>query len=201
MAYLEILTRTQLVLVATSFILGLIFGAFYDIIRFVYILGGLLSLDGRKTVERKGTLPFCCRLFADLAVSLVMGAAFAVFVYWVNDGQFRWFMAAFAAGGFALWRVTLSVPAMFCADRLARLLKAAVRILLIVPVGRILSLAARGSRSLGRLTARLAVTLYRETAGRAVRRSRRKRALDRTERARLRLAEDVSFEGEEGTRP
>ena len=111
------------------------------------------------------------------------------------------FMAAFAAGGFALWRVTLSVPAMFCADRLARLLRAAVRILLIAPVGRILSLAARGSRSLGRLTARLAGNLYRATAGRAVRRSRRKKALVRTERARLRLAEDVSFEGEEGTRP
>ena len=89
MAYLEILTRTQLVIVATSFILGLIFGAFYDIISFAYILCGLLSLDGRKTVERKGTLPFCCRLFADLSVSLVMGAAFAVFVYRINDGQFR----------------------------------------------------------------------------------------------------------------
>jgi len=201
MAYLEILTRTQLVIVATSFILGLIFGAFYDIINFAYILCGLLSLDGRKTVERKGTLPFCCRLFADLSVSLVTGAVFAVFVYRINDGQFRWYMAAFAAGGFALWRVTLSVPAMFCADRLARFLRAAVRILLIVPVGRILSLAARGSRSLCRLTVRLAVTLYRATAGRAVRRSRRKRALDRTERARLRLAEDISFEGEEGTRP
>lgn len=190
-----------MVIVATSFILGLIFGAFYDIIRFVYILCGLLSLDGRKTVERKGTLPFCCRLFADLAVSLVMGAAFAVFVYWVNDGQFRWFMAAFAAGGFALWRVTLSVPAMFCADRLARLLRAAVRILLIVPVGWILSLTARGSRILCRLTVRLTLTLYRATAGRAVRLMKRRTALNRTERFRLRLAEDISFEGEEGTRP
>ena len=190
-----------MVIVATSFILGLIFGAFYDIISFAYILCGLMSLDGRKTVERKGTLPFCCRLFGDLAVSLVMGAAFAVFVYWINDGQFRWFMAAFAAGGFALWRLTLSVPAMFLADRLARLLRAAVRILLIVPLRRILSLAARGARSLGRLSARLAVTAYRATAGRAVRKLKRRAALNRTEQARLRLAEDVSFEGEEGTRP
>ena len=90
MAYLEVLTRNQLQLVATSLILGLIFGAVYDIIRIVYILCGLVSYDGGSLAGRKGKLPFCCRLVTDFAAALFIGLSFSVFVYAANDGRFRW---------------------------------------------------------------------------------------------------------------
>ena len=92
MAYLEILTRNQLELVATSFILGLIFGISCDIIRITYILCGLMSYKQRKLVEREGTLPFCCRLMTDLCAALFLGAAASV----IGHTEAEW-QAALAA--------------------------------------------------------------------------------------------------------
>ena len=196
MPYLEILTRNQLYIVATSFILGLIFGASCDIIRITYILCGLLSYEKRKLVERKGILPFCCRLLTDLGASLFLGAAASVYVYWANDGQFRWCMAACAAAGFVLWRFCFSRPLLFAADKLAGLLRRIARILVIAPVRK----AAALIRAAGRRVLRLLRMFAAATAGRAAARIRRRRGIRRTEAARLRLAEDISFCGEEGTR-
>ena len=196
MAYLEILTRNQLELVATSFILGLIFGIFCDIIRITYILCGLMSYKQRKLVEREGTLPFCCRLMTDLCASLFLGAAASVWVYWANDGQFRWFMAAFAAAGFCLWRISLSRPLLFLAEKLAELLRGALRILVVTPVRRAAALIRTFMVLLYGALRFLAV----HTVGRAAARIERRRGVRRTEAAMARLAEDVSFDGEEGTR-
>ena len=201
MAYLEILTRNQLDLVATSFILGLIFGASCDIIRITYILGGLLSYERGKLVERKGILPFCCRLLTDLCAALFLGAAASVYVYWANDGRFRWFMAAFAAAGFCLWRFCFSRPLLFAADKLTGLLRKTVRILLIVPVLKTAALVRAAGRAMLRLLRRFAALTVGKAAARICRRIRRKRGIRRTETARARLAEDVWFDGEEGTRP
>lgn len=196
MAYLEILTRNQLDLVATSFILGLIFGASCDIIRITYILCGLMSYSMGKLVERKGILPFCCRLMADLCFTLLLGAAASVYVYWANDGRFRWFMAAFAAAGFGLWRFCFSRPLLFAADKLIGLLRRTARILLIVPVLKTAAVIRAAVRTLLRLL-RMCAAL---TVGRAAARIRKRRGVRRTEAARVRLAEDVWFDGEEGTR-
>ncbi len=196
MAYFEILTRNQLELVATSFILGLIFGIFCDIIRITYILCGLMSYKQRKLVEREGTLPFCCRLMTDLCASLFLGAASSVWVYWANDGQFRWFMAAFAAAGFCLWRISLSRPLLFLAEKLAGLLRGALRILVVIPVRRAAALIRAGFVLFFGAVRFLAA----HTVGRAAARIARRRGVRRTEAAMARLAEDVSFDGEEGTR-
>lgn len=196
MAYLEILTRNQLELVATSFILGLIFGISCDIIRITYILCGLLSYKQRKLAERKGTLPFCCRLMTDLSAALFLGAAASVWVYWANDGQFRWFMAAFAAAGFCLWRISLSRPLLYLADKLSGLLRGVLRILVVTPVLRAAALIRAFFALLYGALRFLAV----HTVGKAAARIERQRGVRRTEAAMARLAEDVSFDGEEGTR-
>ena len=194
MAYLEVLTRNQLQLVATSFILGLIFGAVYDIIRIVYILCGLVSYDGGTLVERKGKLPFCCRLTADFAAALFLGLSFSVFVYAANDGTFRWFIAASAAGGFLLWQTAASRPILFLAAKLSAGLRAVLRAVLIRPL-------RKAAGWIGGLISRAVRALFRLTVGRAAERMRRRAAIRATEKAIVRLAEDISFDGEEGTRP
>ncbi len=196
MAYLEILTRNQLELVATSFILGLIFGVSCDIIRITYILCGLMSYIKGKLVEREGILPFCCRLMTDLCAALFLGAAASVWVYWANDGQFRWFMGAFAAAGFGLWRISLSRPLLFLAQKLAGLLRGALRILVVTPVRR----AAALIRAALVLLFGALRFLAAHTVGRAAARIGRMRGVRRTEAAMAHLREDVSFDGEEGTR-
>ena len=81
----------ELKIVATSFILGLIFGGIYDIIRYTTILCGFLPRRGES--RRPGAAVF----LADLLTVLGMGAAFSVYVYWANEGIFRWYMGAGAA--------------------------------------------------------------------------------------------------------
>ena len=201
MAYLEVLTRNQLQLVATSFILGLIFGAVYDIIRIVYILCGLVSYDGGSIVERKGKLPFCCRLMTDFAAALFIGLSFSVYIYAANDGRFRWFMAAFCAVGFVLWQTAASKPVLFLAAKASDALRALIRTVLIRPL---CAVGRRIAGLMGRLFGLIrgaARGLAAATVGRAAGSIRRKALIRATERARVRLAEEITFDGGEGTRP
>lgn len=188
MQYLEIFIENQIKLVATSFILGLIFGAGYDIIRITTILCGLVSFAGKKPVERKGFLPFCVRFFVDLSWAAVLSVSFAVFVYAANDGQFRWFIAASAIGGFALWEAGPGRLVTEAARLLSRFLRALFRAAVIVPGAAVL-----------RFFCRIFSLIWRATGEKIERRIRRARAIGRTEKFRRRLAKDVPFCGEEWT--
>ena len=204
MKYLEILTEKQLFLVGYSFILGLIFGASYDIIRIVYILCGLVSYGGEKPVEKKGVLPFAARSLTDLLWTTAAGAAFSVFLYAANDGQFRWFAAASCAGGLAVWHVTAGGIVVRLADRTAAFVRRLIRRFLIVPALFLVRCAAgaavRIGKLVGRALSRALGGLFRMTVGKAAARIRRVRAIRRTERARRRLAMDIQFDEGEGTR-
>ena len=66
MQYLETFLQKQAQIVATSFILGLIFGASYDIIRINHILCSIVSYDGGKRKTKRGVVPFLILFFTDL---------------------------------------------------------------------------------------------------------------------------------------
>ena len=198
MKYLEILTQNQLYLVGTSFILGLIFGASYDIIRVVHILCGLVSYAGEKPVEKKGILPFAARFLLDFAWTASAGAAFSVFLYAANSGRFRWFAAASSAAGFALWHVSAGRCFVYLAEKTASLVRRFLRLTVVVPAAFLARLVVWAAAGAGRLAVRGLVLLWGRTCGRAAERLRRRRGLRRTERARLGLAKDIHFgEGEE----
>ena len=190
MQYLEIFIGNQLKIVGYSFILGLIFGAVYDIIRILQLLCGILPEDDEPE-KRPGRIParlrFVILLLYDAVTMLLFGAAFSVFVYWANDGEFRWFMAAGTVGGFALWHATAGRLVMFFSEKITALLRFLLRLFVLTP----LLWLFRGVR-------RCAERLARQTFGRLVRTLRRRIAPRRTDRLQRRLKRDLQFDGEEG---
>ena len=201
MRYLEILIENQAKLVATSFILGLIFGAVYDIIRLSYTLCGLVSFAGKKPVERKGILPSCARFFGDLLWTSALGVCFAVYLYAANDGQFRWFIPASAACGFALWQAGPGRLSAMAADKLTRLMRAFFRAAVLVPLTAFARLIQRAARAVGGVLAAIGRGIWRATGKRALVHLKRTRALKRTEAVRVLLRESIQFGEEEGTEP
>ncbi len=193
MKYIEILTENQLKLVGYSFILGLIFGASYDIIRITYILCGLVSYRGEKPGWKKGVLPFSVRLLLDFFWTAAIGLSFSIFLYAANDGEFRWFTAAFCGAGFAVWHATAGRVVVFFSEKIAAFIRTVVRYTVVLPVSFVLRLTARGLCLFGRAVRRL----MRATVGKLRTAVRRRllymRALRRTERVRRALAEDVKF--------
>ena len=189
MPYLEILLKKQAELVATSFILGLIFGASYDIISTYHIFCSTLSQKDGKVLPQKGMVPFVHLFFTDLLWTLAAGLVFSLYVYRANDGTFRWFMAASAGCGFRLWRVTAGRLCVRLADRLTRLLRGLIRILLLRPLLWVFGCLRR-----------LACLLWRVTGGRIADVLTKARRMRRTERERRRLAKDIVFtdDGEAG---
>lgn len=186
MQYLETFFEKQAQIVATSFILGLIFGASYDIIRINHILCSLVSYRGGKRRMRRGIVPFLLVFFADLCWMLLVGAVFSVWVYRVNDGAFRWFIAFSAVAGFAVLHATLGRVAMLCAEAIAAFLRRVFDLLVVRPL-----------RFLGRILIRCARTLWHLTGGRVLSAMKRQHAIRRTERMRRALRQDLSF-GERG---
>ena len=186
MQYLETFLQKQAQIVATSFILGLIFGASYDIIRINHILCSIVSYDGGKRKTKRGVVPFLILFFTDLLWMLLIGAAFSLWVYRVNDGAFRWFIAAGTVAGFAVWHETLGRVVLFFAEKIASTLQKLVSVLVWKPLSWI-----------GRLIGRIAVGLWRHTGERLIGQGKRRRALRKTERLRQALRQDLSF-GEEG---
>ena len=189
MQYLEILIKNQVQIVGYSFILGLIFGAGYDIIRILQILCGIMPEDDESDGKISRRVRFCLLLLFDALTMLLFGAAFSVFVYWANDGDFRWFMAAGTIGGFALWHATLGRVVMFFSEKIVALIHRLLRILVFTPI-----------LWIGRVTGRFLRFLTRQTLGRLIRAVRRRLAGRRTDAWQKRLARDIQFDGEEGNR-
>lgn len=184
MEFLEILLKKQAELVATSFILGLIFGFSYDIIRIYYILCSLVSYSGGSLRHRGGLVPFLLRFFGDLIWTLTAGLAFSLYVYRENDGAFRWFMAASAAAGFALWHSTAGQLVVRAASAAASVVRRIAGILLLRPLGALFGILGAFFR-----------ILWRQTGGRTAAALGRRRAERRTERARREFAKDTDLTG------
>ena len=183
MQYLEHPAQKELQIVATSFILGLIFGGIYDIIRYLSILCGILPQDDEA--RRGGAALFCL----DAAFMLLIGASFSVYVYAANDGVFRWFMAAGSALGFALWQKTAGKLSTLFALKSAAGVRRLLRVLLLTPLCLFFRALARGARF-----------LWRHTAGEIGRTWKRARAAAKTNKLEKRLAKAFEFTEKEGDR-
>lgn len=131
---MEIFIEKQLVSVGYSLILGLIFGAAYDIIRMIHILCGTMSYSDGKAHMRPGGLAFGLFLLTDLLYVTAVSAVFSVFVYWTNYGDFRGYLLFAAVIGFLLYSLTLGRVVMYFSDKAVRLLRLVLRYTVALPL-------------------------------------------------------------------
>ncbi|MBR4799027.1 MAG: spore cortex biosynthesis protein YabQ [Clostridia bacterium] len=89
--------------------------------------GSLCAVYDVFRLFRTGRKPGGVRLFfADLLYCVFVYAAFALLFFNLTHGKVRWFAFAFAAGGFGLWRITVSRLFMPAAGFIIKTLKKAL---------------------------------------------------------------------------
>lgn len=139
---MEVLVSAQWRSVAFAVLFGVLAGVLYDFLRVLRILCGVRTGEAKIAplrrplpflpadfFERKPagrgrrifhvTLVFLC----DLLWLPTVGALFSVFVYWQNDGVFRFYMLFAAFLGFLLYIRTVGRLVLHIAERLALLLR------------------------------------------------------------------------------
>lgn len=179
---MEILIEKQLISVAYSLILGLIFGAAYDIIRMIHIICGIASYSGREKSAKKGIIPFSLFFIFDLVYAVFIGVAFSVFVYFANYGDFRWFLMAGTVVGFAAYHLTLGRVVMYFSEAVVRFLKLIFRYTVIIPLGFVF-----------RVGKKIIVLLYRITLGKLVDLLTERYYMWRNKRYARMLSRDIRF--------
>ena len=182
---MEIFISKQLQVVAYSFILGLIFGGLYDIIRITHILCGIASYAGENVGMKRGKLPFLLFFLFDAVYLLTVTAAFSVFQYWQMNGEFRLFVLLSVTAGFAVWRATAGRVVMAFSEAIVRLLRLAARWILVKPLCFLSGLLLRMLRY-----------VYRRTIGRGIRSLRRGMRRIRSEHIRKKFGNDICFAAE-----
>ncbi len=149
---MEIFIEKQLAATAYSFILGLIFGGLYDIIRITHILCGIASYAGEFRGMKRGLLPFFLFFLGDTAFALTVTASFSAFLYWQMNGRFRWFLLVAAIAGFAAYYHTAGRIVMAFSEAITRFLRLAATWIFLKPAAFLLRLLLRIARFLCRLT-------------------------------------------------
>ena len=152
---MEIFIAEQCKTLAESCIMGLIFGAGYDIIRILHVLCGIASYSGtaaRKPIQKIGRTAFLVFLLGDLLYMLTVTAAASVFLYHANHGQFRLYLALSCIGGFCLYHYTIGRLVMGVSEAVVHLVKWVVYHMVIRPVRWFIGLMCRGIDLVGRLT-------------------------------------------------
>lgn len=193
---MEFFIGKQLQVVVYSFILGLIFGGLYDIIRIIHIICGIASYAGNRedseagTYMKRGKLPFLLFFLCDAAYVLTVTAMFSVFQYWQMNGTFRLFVLSAVIAGFAVWYHTAGRVVMAFSEAIVRLLRLAALWLLVKP-----------ARFLLGILRRMLLFVYRQTAGRAVRLILRGLRAVRSNRIRGKFEKDISFAVENKRKP
>lgn len=179
---MEIFIENQLKNIGYSIILGLIFGAFYDIICIIHIMLGVVSDSGDKAVRRDLSARILFFL-TDLIFMLCVTAMMSVFVYEFADGDFRMYLPASAAAGFVICRLTLGRMVSAVSEAAVRLIRRVFRVLVIGPLKWIAGILGRICRKLWGLTAGALLKLIRERVG-----------LAELNRARKRLNREIRME-------
>jgi len=193
---MELFIGKQLQVVGYSFILGLIFGGLYDIIRIIHIICGIASYAGNREESptesgmKRGKLPFLLFFLFDAVYMLTVTATFSVFQYWQMNGAFRLFVLMSVLAGYVLWHGTAGRLVMACSEAIVRLLRLTALWLVVRPVRFVLGLFRK-----------VLVFVYRQTAGRMVRRIFRTVRFLRSERIRRKLRNDISFSAENKRNP
>lgn len=152
---MEIFIAEQCKTLAESCIMGLIFGAGYDIIRILHVLCGIASYSGtaaRKPAQHTGTAAFLLFLIGDLLYMLMVTAAASVFLYHTNHGQFRLYLALACIGGFCMYHYTAGRLVMHISEAVVRGGKWVFYHTVIRPGRWLLRLLLRGIRFVGKLT-------------------------------------------------
>ena len=135
---------------AESCILGLIFGAGYDIIRVLYVL---LGIRGKAASAPKIWVAFLLYLAGDLAYMLAVTISASVFLYHSNYGQFRLFLLFGCLSGFFVYQKTIGRLVMAAAETIVKWLKLVALVLVFQPVCKIIGTIGRMGSVLIRITA------------------------------------------------
>ena len=152
---MEIFIAEQCKTLAESCIMGLIFGAGYDIIRILHVLCGIASYSGtaaRKPIQKIGRTAFLVFLLGDLLYMLTVTAAASVFLYHANHGQFRLYLALSCIGGFCLYHYTIGRLVMGVSEAVVGMIRWVFYHTVFRPVRWLLGLLMRGVRLIGQLT-------------------------------------------------
>ncbi len=119
---MEIFIENQLIILLYSLLLGLIFGAGYDIIKIVHIMLGEFCF--------RGVVIF----LLDLAYVSVLTAGVSVFAYAYNHGDIRMFLLLPMVAGFTVYRCTLGRVVFFFSEAIIRLIRTVIRYTVVLPL-------------------------------------------------------------------
>jgi len=179
---MEIYLEKQLLNIVYSLILGLIFGAIYDIIRIIHILLGISSYSGEKRGMKRGTLPFLVFFMLDTVFVITVSAIYSFFNYVVNNGAFRVYFLIAVCVGFFVYYSTFGRIVMFFSETLVTFLKRMIFYTVVIP-----------ARFVLRLVMRVVEFAYRNTFGRLICILVRLFGLYRTDLIRRHLVRDIRF--------
>ena len=158
---MEIFIEKQLLNLLYSIILGLIFGAIYDIIKIVHVSCGIASYTGESRGMKKGVVPFLLFLLTDIFYIFPVSCIFSVFLYAVNKGGFRFYLLAGVIGGMFLYQNTFGRLVMFVSEAIVRFLKRLFTLLLIRPIRYVLGQILKAFVFLGRHTSGKLLSLFK----------------------------------------
>ena len=131
---MEINIQNQLIIIAYSLLLGLIFGAEYDIIRIAHIMLGGFRL--------KQPIVF----LLDLAYMLTLTVGISVFAYAFNHGIWRLYILIPVSLGFVLYYNTVGRIVMLFSETLIGWIRTVLRYAVILPIGWLLRCIGTGGK-------------------------------------------------------
>ena len=185
---MEIFIGEQLKNIAYSSILGLIFGAFYDIICIIHIIVGILSFSGNERhpdrIFSRNPAARAVFFVTDSIYMLAVTVMLSVFLYEFAYGDLRMYLLIAAAAGFSLYHYTIGRLVMACSETIVRMIRCVIRCTIIRPVCIVL-------RFLKRMTG----WLYRRTLGRLLQWILFCCRLQYLECVKKKLAQEIRFDG------
>ncbi len=153
---MEVWIAEQWKTMAQSCIMGLIFGAGYDIIRVLQVLCGIRSKKHEKLKHTlsKGPPVFWLYFVGDLAYMLLVTAVSSIFLGEYNHGMLRWYLVLPCVAGLLLYRHTVGRLVMAVSETIAGLLRRVLTHILVRPIRWLLQrLLQVGKTILGAVTA------------------------------------------------
>lgn len=178
---MEVFIGVQIKTLAESFILGLIFGAGYDIINMVQILSGIMSYSNEIEIKRR-KYSFSLFLVLDIVYMLFITFSYSVFLYHYNNGVFRTYLFAGCVSGFVLYYRTLGRLIRKVSEKIVGFLRTVVYVMIIRPLRLILKTFWR-----------IAMTIVRHTFGRISRWLRIRKRLSYMRNIQKRMPEYINI--------
>lgn len=137
---MEIYIQKQLIIILYSLLVGLIFGAGYDIIRIIHIMLG-------KVWFRRPVI-----FLLDLVYMLILTCCYSVFTYAFNNGMYRMFIEIPMIVGFIVYYNTIGRVVIYFSEVIIRFIRTVIHYVIVVPL-----------RFLWRMTRCAFIWIYRHT--------------------------------------